>query len=446
MSDHRVHYARNGDVRLAYRVVGESGPMVIWVPGWVVSNVDTIDEHDSPYAPFIERASQQSQFVVWDRRGTGLSDPSTRLQSMDDRVQDLAAIVDAVGVDRVGLLGTGEGGTVSALFTATHPNRVSLLCLYATAARFSQELPDFPWGFAPDEVQSQLADIENNWGQGALAELFYGDAAAVPGVRQLFGKWQRSVSSPSLAKLWWQAVMDTDVRAVLGAIRAPTLVLARPGDQLVPTESSAALAAAIPNAEFHLLPPGAHTPFDIVDEFEDETLDFFTGKSGAPADDRVLKTVMFTDIVSSTEKLTARGDSSWRKQLDRHDQVVDSLLLRYDGTRAKHTGDGVFALFDSPTKAARCALELVPTLAARNIPIRAGIHTGECERRGDEWSGVAVHIGARIAALADAGNVLTSRTVRDLSAGSGLAFRNLGLHELKGLPEEVEVYRVTTTH
>jgi class 3 adenylate cyclase len=445
VSDDRVHYARNGDVRLAYRVFGESGPTVIWVPGWVVGNVDTVDDPGSPYAHGIERFSQEIQSVMWDRRGTGLSDPATHPLSLDERLEDLVAIVNAVGADRVSLFGTSEGGPVSILFAATYPDRVRSLALYGTAARFSQELPDFPWGFTRAEVESQLAEIDDGWGEGALAELFHGQAAEVPGVRQLFGRLQRSISSPSMAKLWWQAFMETDVRAVLGAIRVPTLVLARPGDQLVNTESSAALAAAIPNAQFHLLAPGPHTPFDIIDDLAQEILNFLTERSSAPVDERVLKTVMFTDIVSSTESLSAMGDTAWRHQLNSHDSVVDSLLLHYDGTRVKHTGDGVFALFDAPTKAARCALQLVPALAARNIAIRAGIHTGECERRGEEWSGMAVHIGARIGALADTGEVLTSRTVRDLSAGSGLVFESLGPHQLKGIPEQVEVCRVTPT-
>ncbi|GAB3016826.1 adenylate/guanylate cyclase domain-containing protein [Mycobacterium bourgelatii] len=443
MRDDRVRYARNGDVHLAYRIFGDSGPTVIWVPGWMVSDVDAIDEPGSPYAAPIERMSQHGRLVVWDRRGTGLSDPSAHLLSLQERLEDLVAIVDAVGVERFGLFGSSEGGAVSILYAATYPERVSLLALLGTAARFSQDLPDFPWGFTAEEVQSQLAEIENDWGRGALVKLFYGPTAEVPGMRDMFGKLQRSVSSPSMARLWWQAFMDTDVRAVLSAVRAPTLVLAREGDDLVPVASSAALAAGMPNARFHMLPPGPHTPFDVADVLIDALLDFFTGESGAPAEERVLKTVVFTDIVSSTEKLSAVGDSAWRQQLNSHDAVVDSLLSRFDGIRAKHTGDGVFALFDAPTKAARCMLEMVPALAGRGIAIRAGIHTGECERRGDEWSGVAVHIGARIGALAGAGEVLASRTVRDLSTGSGLAFETLGPRQLKGLPEPIEVFRVT---
>ncbi|WP_082967087.1 adenylate/guanylate cyclase domain-containing protein [Mycobacterium sp. 852002-51163_SCH5372311] len=192
------------------------------------------------------------------------------------------------------------------------------------------------------------------------------------------------------------------------------------------------------------LPPGPHGPFDIVAQVAALIVEFVCEKPSESADERILKTVLFTDIVGSTEQLSATGDARWRRQLDAHDKVVDLLLAKHGGHRAKHTGDGVFALFDGPTKAARCALDLVPALAARGITIRAGVHTGECERRGDEWSGMAVHTGARIGALAGAGEVLTSRTVRDLSAGSGLCFESLGPQLLKGLPEGVEVYRVTT--
>mgnify|MGYP003403150366 FL=1 len=220
------------------------------------------------------------------------------------------------------------------------------------------------------------------------------------------------------------------------------MIFARPGDRLVPFEASAALAASIPHAQLVEFAPGPRNAFDIIDELAERAVEFVCGESGSPADERVVKTVMFTDIVGSTEKLSARGDAQWRNQLDAHDELVERVLSRYGGTRASHTGDGYFALLDGPTKAARCALELVPELATRGIPIRVGIHTGECERRGTEWSGLAVHTGARIGAMAGAGEILASRTVRDLSAGSGLVFESLGLHHLKGLPETIEVYRV----
>lgn len=438
-----MRYARNGDVRLAYRVFGDSGPVAVWASGWVVTNVDTVGDPDSPYSRLIELFSGALQFVMFDRRGTGLSDPALRLPSLDDRIDDLGAVIDAIGVDRAVLLGSSEGGCVSTLFAARYPERVSFLGLYGTAARFSQELPDFPWGFTSAEIEAQLDEIDRDWGEGALSNLFYGEAADVAGVRQMFGRLQRSIASPMMAKLGWQAFMDIDVRSALAAVQAPTLVLARPGDRLVPFEAAAAMAAAIPNAQFHSLSPGSHNGFDILDDLSEHVLGFISDNPSAPIDERVLKTVLFTDIVGSTEKLSARGDARWREELNNHDRLVDHMLAKYGGFRANHTGDGVFALFDAPTKAARCALELVPALAARDIPIRAGIHTGECERRGDEWSGMAVHVGARIGASASTGEVLSSRTLRDLSAGSGLVFEGIGPQRFKGLPEDIDVYRVT---
>jgi class 3 adenylate cyclase len=441
VGDGRVRYARNGDVRLAYRVFGGAGPVLVWTPGWVVSNVDSIGEPDSPYARLIELVAQSMQFVMFDRRGTGLSDPTTHLLSLDERIDDLRAVIDAVGAERPALVGSSEGGCISLLFAARYPERVSFLGLYATAARFSQDLPDFPWGFTAAEVEAQIDEIDRAWGDGALSAIFHGEAANVAGVRQMFGRLQRSIASPSMAKLGWQAFMEIDVRSALGAVRAPTLVLARQGDALVAFDAAAAMAAAIPNAQFHELPAGAHNGFDVLDELFEAVLAFVSDNPSAPPDERILKTMMFTDIVGSTEKLSAGGDARWRRQLDNHDGVVARTLSRYGGIRAKHTGDGIFAVFDAPTRAVKCALELVPVLAARGIPIRVGVHTGECERRGDEWSGMAVHVGARIGALAGSGEVLTSRTARDLSAGSGLIFESLGPQHLKGLPEDVDVYR-----
>jgi class 3 adenylate cyclase len=243
-----------------------------------------------------------------------------------------------------------------------------------------------------------------------------------------------------MALMLWDSLVNIDVRAVLNTIRVPTLVLARNGDQIHTPEAGAALAKGIPDAQFHELPPGPHGLLD--DEMASAVLDFACGTHSDAPTERMLSAVLFTDIVGSTELLSSHGDAHWRHELDMHDKLVDRLLSRYGGRRAKHTGDGVFALFDGPTKAARCALELVPALAARGIHVRVGVHIGECERRGDDWSGMAVHVGARIGAMAGPDEVFTSRTVRDLSAGSGLRFQSLGAHHLKGLIEETEVFRV----
>jgi len=443
-ADH-LRYARNGNVRLAYRVFGASGPFLIWIPGWILSNVDMIDELGSPYAEIVDLISQSTRFIIFDKRGTGLSDPSSGSLSVAERIDDVCAVLDAVGADRAAFFGSSEGGSISVLFAATYPDRVSKLVLYGTAARYSQQLPDFPWGFDPGEVEAQLDEIDTHWGEGALAGLFFGAAAGTPGVREMFGKQQRAMLSPTMAKLWWTRFMELDVHGVLESVRAPTLVLSRPGDDLVPIEAAAALAAAIPEAHFQPLPPGPHAPFDIIEDMARVSVEFVIGKPTAPADERILKSMVFTDIVGSTQQLSVTGDAHWRHRLDAHDHIVDSLLKKYGGTRAKHTGDGIFALFDGPTKAARCALDLVPALAARGIAIRAGVHIGECERRGEEWSGMAVHTGARISALAKAGEVLAGRTVRDLSVGSGLRFESMGTRQLKGLPEETEIFRVVNS-
>jgi len=387
--------------------------------------------------------SRELRLVVWDKRGSGLSDPVTHTQSAEERVDDLLAIADAAELDRPNLFGSVDGGSVSVVFAATHPRRVRSLVLYATAARFTQDPPEYPWGFTQAEVQATLEDIDANWGEGAAAESIYGTGKSAPALRQWVARFQRMTGSPAQALLLWQSIMQMDVRAALDGVRAPTLVLAREADNVVPFEASAALAAGIPHAQLRRLPPGDHTGFDIHDLMVDEILRFVRGERGGSPSERVLKTVLFTDIVGSTELLSAQGDAHWRHQLDVHDGVIDSVLATYGGLRAKQTGDGVFALFDAPSRAARCALELVTVLAARGIPIRAGVHVGECERRGNEWSGVAVHVGARISAVAGPGEVLASRTVCDLSAGSGIRFENLGAHLLEGLAEETTIYRVS---
>jgi class 3 adenylate cyclase len=350
--------------------------------------------------------------------------------------------MDAVGAECPAIFGISEGGPMSILFAATYPERVQSLVLYGTLPRFTPDLPDFPWGFTPEQIAWHRHEIETRWGEGALADVFFGDLVdEVPGFRELYGETQPKCASPQMALMLWDALSEIDVRPVLDAVRVPTLVLGRPGDLVAPVEAAEALAESIPNAEFQKLPPGPHGLFD--EEMASAILDFVCGTPSETTSERVLSTVMFTDIVGSTERLSARGDEHWRHDLDLHDRVVDSLLTKYGGRRAKHTGDGVFALFDGPTKAARCGLEMVPALATRGIRIRAGVHIGECERRGDEWSGTAVHVGARIGAMAGPNEVLASRTVRDLSAGSGLRFESLGAQRLKGIPEETEVFRVS---
>lgn len=439
MSDGRVRYARNGDVHLAYRVLGDGDLPLVLVPGYV-SNVDLYDDPAYPFAPLVEQLARHTRLILWDKRGSGLSDPATRVPTLDERSEDLHAVLDAVGVERPALFGMSEGGPMSILFAATSPERVKSMVLYGTTARFVPELPDFPWGIEVEKFIQQIALIDEHWGEGVGAPMLLNEAADIPGVREMLGRFERACASPAMAGMIFRALMDIDVRDILDTVHTPTLVLSRPGDKMVPFEASRALAEAMPNAEFRALPPGPHAALD--DSLATAIIEFVCGPVQSSSNERVLAAVLFTDIVGSTEQLSGQGDSRWRHQLDVHDQVVDRTLAKYGGRRVKHTGDGIFALFDGPTKAARCALELVPALGTRGICIRAGVHIGECERRGDEWSGLAVHTGARIGAMAGPGEVLASRTVRDLSAGSALRFESLGAHRLKGLQEDTEVFQV----
>jgi class 3 adenylate cyclase len=440
VNEGRVRYARNGDVHLAYRVLGEGEIPLVFVPGYI-SNVDLYDDPGFPFAPLVEQLTQQTRLILWDKRGTGLSDPVTRVPTLDERMEDLCAVLAAADADHVALLGISEGGPLSLLFAATFPERVRSLVLYGTAARFTVQLPDFPWGFSPERVATMIAAVPEQWGEGMAADALFNEAAEIPGVRETLGRYERASASPAMGAMIFQAMTEVDVRQIVHTVQARSLVLARPTDRMVPFEASQALAAALPHGEFRALPPLPHAALDS--SLATETLEFVCGPVQSPSSERVLTTVLFTDIVGSTELLSSQGDSRWRHQLDVHDQLADRTLTKHGGRRAKHTGDGIFALFDGPTKAARCALDLIPALAGCGIRIRAGVHIGECERRGDEWSGLAVHTGARIGAMAGPDEVLTSRTVRDLSAGSGLSFESLGAHHLKGLPEEVEVFRVT---
>ena len=439
MKDGGVHYARNGSVRLAYRVFGEGDTTLVWIPGWI-SNADILTAPDMPFQGFLETLSRGNRLVAWDKRGTGLSDPVTHVPPLDERMGDLHAVLDAVGADSAAMFGVSEGGPMSILFAATYPERVESLALYGTMARFTPELPDHPWGFPPAQTAEIIEEIENHWGEGALADLFFGEVAKMPGFLEFYGRIQRFGASPSMCLMLWHALLDSDVRGVLGSVHTPTLVLGRADDRIAPLDAARALASAMPNARFLELPNGPHGLMDDV--LAGEVANFALGKPAEESGERVLSTVLFSDIVGSTEQVSARGDAQWRRQLDAHDKLSDWLVDKYGGRRVKHTGDGMFALFDGPTRAARCALEMVPALAARGTNIRVGVHTGECERRGDEWSGVAVHVGARIGAMAGTGEVLASRTVRDLSAGSGLRFDPLGAQQLKGIAEEIEVFRV----
>ncbi len=336
MGDTRVHYARNGDVHLAYRVWGDREPTLLWIPGWV-SNVSLWDEGTALFTPFLDDLVQRTRLVAWDKRGTGLSDPVTHVPALDERMDDLRAVMDAVGADCPAIFGISEGGPMSLLFAATYPERVRSMVLYGTLPRFTPDLPDFPWGFTPEEIAKHNEDIERNWGEGALADVFFGDLVReVPGFLELYAESQPKCASPRMAKMLWDSLSQIDVRPLLDTVRVPTLVLGRPGDLVAPVEAAQALAASIPNAEYLELPPGPHGLFD--EAMAAAIVEFVCDNPGDSANERVLSTVLFTDIVGSTERLSAEGDVHWRHELDLHDRMIDGLLTKYGGRRAKHTG------------------------------------------------------------------------------------------------------------
>ena len=302
MIDGRVHYARNGDVRLAYRVFGDGEPTLVWVPGWV-SNVDLHDDPAYPFAPITEQLAKGTRLVVWDKRGTGLSDPVTHPPPLDERMGDLQAVLDAVGADRPALFGVSEGGPMSILFAATYPERVRALVLYGTNAISAAQLTSAELELAKEWHAAILDEIHKHWGEGALAEQLFGEAADVPGVREMLGRYQRLSASPTMAALLWKSLIDIDVRAVLAAVRAPTLVLNRRDDRMCPIGAARALAAEIPGAEFREMPPGPHGLFD--EALGSAVLEFVCDKPVPATTQRVLSTVLFTDIVGSTEQLSA---------------------------------------------------------------------------------------------------------------------------------------------
>ena len=322
-------------------MIGEGDRTLVFIPGWI-SNLDLFDDPISLFPAMLDPLFESLRVVTFDKRGTGLSDPVSHPPPLDERMDDLHAVMVAAGLDApTHLFGISEGGPMSILFAATFPERVRSLVLYGTLARFTQELPDYPWGFSPEQFRAFSDEIDTQWGDGVFAELFFGDAiAGLPGFRDEWARVQRASASPMMAHLLWQSLADIDVRAILGSVRTPTLVLTRRGDEVAPPEGAAVMAAGIPGAQLTELSPGPHAQLD--DELASAILDFVCEQPTSHTNERVLMTVLFTDIVGSTEQLSAHGDSRWRHQLDTHDRLVAKVLSRYGGAaRQAHRRRGL---------------------------------------------------------------------------------------------------------
>ena len=438
--DGRTNYARSGDLSIAYRTFGEGEIDLVVVPGFV-SHVEVLWEHPTT-ARFMRRLASFARVITFDKRGQGLSDRPAAPPTLENSMDDLYAVLDAADSDRAAVFGVSEGGPMSMLFAATYPERVSSLILCGTYAKMV-EGPDFPSG-VPDSAFDRWAELlRRDWGGpvglGVWAPSMKGDAE--------FAEWWarllRQGTSPAGAIALIDLYREIDVRGVLPSISTPTLVTHRSGDKLVLVDQARYLAEHIPGATYVELPGEDHLPWvgdqdAIIDEIEE----FLTGSHRGPEPERALATVLFTDIVGSTEKAAELGDRRWRDLLERHDAIVRRQLQIHRGREVKTMGDGFLATFDGPARAIRCAAAVRDELAAIGIEVRVGIHTGEVELVGDDVSGMAVNIGARIGALADSGELLVSSTVRELVVGSGLEFDDRGPHNLKGAPGEWRLFAV----
>jgi len=436
-----VRYAQSDGTHVAFATVG-SGPLdVVMVPGFV-SHLEVCVENPK-VRQLMDGIGSFARLIMFDRRGTGMSDPVTTAPTLEERMDDVRAVMDASGSERAALFGFSEGGPMSILFAATYPERTAALVLYGAMAR-STWAPDYPWATSREALLESASELlAPAWGTGEVAEVFAPSDAEDPEARAWYGRLQRFAAAPAMQGMIMQAFLDTDVRGALPLVQAPTLVVHRHGDRVVPVQAGRWLAEQISDARFMELRGADHSPYSgDVESIVGEIEEFLTGVRSAPSEilDRVLATVLFVDIVGSTELAARLGDARWRQLLDRYYVSARRELSRFRGSEIDTAGDGFFASFDGPARAVSCASAIRDGARALGLEVRSGLHTGECECSGEKLAGLAVHIGARVAAQAGAGEVVVSQTVKDLVAGSGICFDERGIHELKGVPGEWRLY------
>jgi class 3 adenylate cyclase len=426
-----TRYAKSGDVNIAYQVMGD-GPFDLVLISGFVSHLD-LDLEEPRMAYFLGRLASFSRLIRFDKRGTGLSDRPGGLPDLETRMDDVRAVMDAVGSERAALLGYSEGGPMCCLFAATYPERTSALVIYASYAKRQDPDDDYPWASSSSERRAYAEQMERDWGVDADLGSMAPNADAA--LRAWWARRARAAASPAAARdlVLMNSLIDT--RAVLPTIRVPTLVLHRSGDRDSRVEEGRYLAEHIPGARFVELAGEDHFVSIDADQIVDEVEEFLTGTRPARAPDRVLATVLFTDIVGSSERASELGDRAWGELLAAHHALVRRELERFQGREVDTAGDGFLATFDGPARAVRCAYAIQQSVSELGLEIRAGLHTGEVELADGKVTGIAVHTGARVAALAEAGEVLVSSTVKDLVAGSELEFEEHGTHELKGVGE-----------
>jgi class 3 adenylate cyclase len=435
-----VSYTKSRGMNIAYAVNGEGPIDLVVVPGFV-SHLEAAFEQPA-IGRFIRRLTSFARVIVFDKAGTGLSDPVEEATTLEQRMEDLTAVLDAVGCERVALFGVSEGAPMCALFAASHPARTRALIMYGSYAKGVAD-EDYPW--APLQAQVELGSemIEEEWGRGVLLDVYAPSRAEDPDFVRWWARYQRLAASPGMARAVARLAAEVDIREVLPAISAPTLVLHRSGDLLWPVEGAEFVSKQIEGARFVVCEGVDHFPFvGDTEALLSEVEDFLTGSRAEPDPERQLLTVLFTDIVDSTRRGAELGDRRWRELLEGHDEIVRAQLGRFRGREVKTTGDGFLATFDGPARGIQCAQAITRGVRPLGIEVRAGLHTGECEVRGDDIAGITVNIGARVSALAGSGEVLVSSTVRDLVVGSDFEFEPRGAHTLKGVPGEWSLFAV----
>jgi class 3 adenylate cyclase/pimeloyl-ACP methyl ester carboxylesterase len=436
-----THYVKSDGIHIAYQVLGEGPFDLLFVPGFI-SNVEAI-WRSPDLSAFFRRLASFCRLILFDKRGTGMSDRGSQIFTLEQRMHDVQAILDEVGSKQAALFGASEGGPMSLLYAATYPQRTSALVLYGSYAKRSWA-PDYPFGWNEEQWQRVLDDIEHHWGtpQALSIAMRVPSAASDRDTAERIASYFRASASPGAAAAIMRMNREIDVRHVLSATRVPTLVLHRASDQVIDVQHARYLAQHIPGAKLIEFPGEIHSPWwGDRDAVLDAVEQFLTGRRRVHEPERLLATVLFADIVGSTERAAALGDNPWRKLLEAFYARVREALQVYRGREISTAGDGFLAAFDGPARAIRCAGAIRDGVRPLNLEVRCGLHTGECEVVGNDLAGIAVHIGARVAALADPGEVLASQTVRDLVAGSGLAFEERGTHKLKGVPDEWRLFR-----
>lgn len=435
-----ARYAKSGDLNIAYVVEGDGPIDVVWIPPWI-SQVEYLWS-ESSLERVMARITRFARLITFDRRGSGLSDPLSGAPTLEDQMDDVLAVMDAAGSERAAIVGTLEGGPMASLFAATFPERTTALILYATFARATWA-PGYEWAWSAELRRQHMDEAVERWGEGLVASSVAPSQAHDPAFMEWAGRLERLAASPTTIRRIFDLIGEMDVRDVLPSIRVPTLVMHRTGDTFIQVEHSRYIASRIPGARYVEL-EGGENMFSVGDSeaLLGEIEEFLTGTRHEREPDRMLATVMFTDICDSTRRAAEMGDRSWRFLLERHDALFRQALVRHRGREVKRTGDGFLATFDGPARAIRCAASVAEAMGSLGLEVRAGLHTGELEVMDGDLGGLAVHIASRVMDRAAPNEVLVSGTVKDLVVGSGIDFQARGEHELRGVPGEWRLYAV----